>query len=108
MNNIPNKKIILNKLLLNQIKKENIKDSFNTRTNAHQIQTIEINNNLSINNINSYRSKIIINDNNNRNKNTKKNFLMESHHLINSLLKKQNKIPKKEKANFQKKKKQMT
>ena len=100
VNNIPNKKIILNKLLLNQIKKENIKDSFNTRTNAHQIQTIEINNNLSINNISSYRSKIIINDNNNnRNKNTKKNFLMESHHLINSLLKNQNKIPKKEKAN---------
>ena len=100
-NNIPNKKIILNKLLLNQIKKDNEKELFQTRTNMHQIQTIEINknndykNSLSINNISSYRSKVIKNDN----KNTKKNFMMESHHLINSLLKNQNKIPKKEKTN---------
>ena len=102
-NNIPNKKIILNKLLLNQIKKENIKDSFTTMTHVHPIQTIEINN-INSYNISSYRSKIIKNDNNNnsdnnKNKNTKKNLLMESHHLINSLLKNQNKIPKKEKAN---------
>ena len=97
LNNIPNKKIILNKLLLNQIKKENEKESFQTRTNMPQIETIEINKDfgnkysLSINNISSYRSKVIRNEN----KNSKKNLLMESHHLINSLLKNQNKIPKK-------------
>ena len=95
-NTVQNKKRLLNKLVVNQIKKE--KESFKTKTNIPKIQTIENNKNnaynniLSIHNINSYRGKAIGTE-----KNKNKKFVMESHHLINSLLKNQNKITKKEK-----------
>ena len=92
---IQNNKRILNKLVVNQIKKE--KESFKTKTDKQKIQTIENNKNnaynsvLNIHNINSYRGKAIPTE-----KNKNKKFVMESHHLINSLLKNQNKNTKKE------------
>jgi len=94
--NIPNKKRIFNKIIINQIKKE--KESLKTKTNIQNLQNIENNKNLdnkdnsSVNNINSYNNKTVVDI-----KTRKKKYAMESHHLINYLLKNQKNIPKKEK-----------
>ena len=96
--NISNKKRIFNKIVINQIKKE--KEFLKTKTNIQNLPGSENNKNLDNkdnmsvnNNINSYNSKMIVND-----KKKKKKYAMESHHLINYLLKNQKNISKKEKA----------
>ena len=96
--NLLSKKRIFNKFLINQIKNENknekefIKTEANIRNlqNLENIKTIADKNNISINNISSYKTKNFPNENNNR----KKNYAMKAHHLINYLLKNQNKNPK--------------
>ena len=96
--NISNKKRIFNKIVINQIKKE--KEFLKTKTNVQNLPSSENNKNLDNkdnmsvnNNINSYNSKMIVND-----KKKKKKYAMESHHLINYLLKNQKNISRKEKA----------
>ena len=96
--NLLSNKRIFNKFLINQIKNENkkekefIKTEANIRNlqNLENIKTIADKNNISINNISSYKTKNFPNENNNR----KKNYAMKAHHLINYLLKNQNKNPK--------------
>ena len=89
-NNIINKKRLLNKLILNIEKqeKESFKNNINYLNNIGNSKNFDNKNRLNINNISSYRSKVFINRNNNKMNN---NYIKESHHLINSLLKNQNK-----------------
>ena len=101
-NNLPSKKRIVNKFIISQIKNENKKEKefFKTQINVQNIQnlenikTLDDKNSININNISSYKSKKIANEKYNK----KKNYSMKAHHLINYLLKNQDKIPKRMKS----------
>ena len=95
---ISNNNRILNKFVINRINKENERELFKTNLNIKQIPNTENSKNndkqntLSIKCINSYRNKIFLNE-----RNGKKKYVRESHQLLNSLLKNQNKSIQKQK-----------